>query len=408
MTAQLDNTAVQAGANAIGPIDTSSTPLAADARASTLVDDATQPLTAESATTIVDTGALAVALNGADADTVTAVEEQLDLGDFGRLQQDLGAAVNTEPVLLAQAGGQNIPSAQELIDGFNQFNVTDSDLPVLSRAEERAIGWLNPTERQMFQYTMGKLSALQAGKIDAAEYMFSTMETAAVLANNGEHVRFDRLVGMVFSARPADGFVGIYRNFLGTAGDPAGSPLENLQRSILAQQNVAAAHGGFNPNITNDSRTIDFNMTQNIPADTVTHHFREFFMAGVAGRNLFDGLPYNPFELARTIDDGDPSFGTTGESAATRNESDIRNGMFAAMVGQAYGSGDLTSSQVVKLTEWAYTDSPGTTPPPWGMTAENGTLESPGTWLDRSLYDSRQALDTWVQRWELAHPNQTF
>lgn len=260
----------------------------------------------------------------------------------------------------------------------------------------------------MFNYSLGKLAALQAGKIDAAEYMFSTMETAATLANNGEGVRFDRLIGMAFSAGPAGGAMGLAREFLGTSADPAGAALENMHNQILRGQGVEAAHGGFNENIINDSNVIDDNVNRGIPVDTVTHHFREFFLAGVSGRRLIDNLPYNPFELARTIDDGVPGPVDQGENANTRNEGDIRNGMFAAMVGQGYANGDITSSQVVKLTQWAFSESPGTRPPPWGTTAENGTIANPGTWLDRRLYDSKDALDNWIMHWQWAHPNETF
>jgi hypothetical protein len=327
-------------------------------------------------------------------------------------QSQIREVPNTEKNnTVAKVNKNSIPTGDELINDYEKLRKQVKGASALTNNEKDSIKRLNSTERQMYKATLGQLASLKTGKIDAGTYMISLMKKADELSKQDKNDylvgndSFTNLVGMVFSASPSKDEA--VRSFLGTSANVAGSTLEKLQRSILDEKSdKTAAHQGFNDNIINHSKQINQDIKDGKSVDTVTHHFREFFLAGKAGANIFDILPHNPFNVATTIDDGVQDFRGVKESAATRNEGDIRNGMFAAMMGKALAQGKLTSTQVVKMTEWAFKS--GENNSPWGNKAGSGTIEKPEKWTDKSLYNSDKALEDWINKYKAAHPGQTF
>lgn len=315
---------------------------------------------------------------------------------FGQTSAQRQIAPNA-PVQTAKA-----PTADELINNYGKF----AKYRRLSDEEKAAIRGLNPLERQMYQATLGELAALEAGKVNAARYFVDILHKADQLSG-GNREKFVNLVGMAFSASPTHGAEEVVRNYLGAGGNRAGSTLEGLQQKILSTQGLRASHAGFNPNVINSSRAIEDQVGRGIPTDTVTHHFREFFVGGYKTAGSFDPRRGAAFDTAITIDDGVPTtkgirfnglipqLDQTGESAATRNEGDIRNGLFAAMVGQGLRDGRLTTGQAVELIKQAFVAN-SQAEPLWGRTAQNGTIQNPGSWTSKNSFDSLGDLQRWI------------
>ncbi len=236
------------------------------------------------------------------------------------------------------------------------------DLPALTTQEKSAIASLSPLQKEMFVATMGELSALQAGKVSPAEYMFDVMHKAANLAGNDKS-KFVDLIGMAFSG---PSYKDNERALLGTSFNPAGSLLERLY-DHLVKGRASSPYSGFNPNVS------DVN-----PDSTVTHHFREFLVLG-----------YKHGKSAAFLAN------ENGDDTPENNPGDLRNGYFAGMIGDALRNNKLTPEEAVNLTQSAYKLHEGKQPF-WGLIGykwgeNNGSPTEGDYFLDPSQYE----LENW-------------
>lgn len=216
---------------------------------------------------------------------------------------------------------------------------------------------MRPDEKQLFQATLGELSALQAGKVSPATYMFDVMRKAAELGGNDPE-KFVRLISMPFSG---PSYKDTERAILGTSYNPAGWVLERAYEHLVRGA-ASSIYSGFNPNIS------DVNSNS-----TVTHHFREFLLLGFKkGQGVANLANEN------------------GDDTVEGNPGDLRSGYFGSMIGAGLRNRELTPQEAINITEWAYKLHTGELPL-WGNLAPRfGTRGSGSETLGDYYLDTRQ------------------
>lgn len=240
---------------------------------------------------------------------------------------------------------------KQLIKDYNNLAKRVGQEP-LNDSQKLQIANLPEDLKKMYRKTLHELVDLKDGKISSAQYMANTLTNAADLAEATDknqkvwdHTKpsraelFKNYIALVMSEKPMGFFKDIGRELAGGGPDLAGSALESVYQKIISD---GSGNIGFNSNITDVSNS-----------NSVTHHFREFFVVGYnSGKFLAD-------KAATTIDD------------PNENPGDVRDGYFAGMIGAALANGNISARDAANLTIWAYTQHGGTQPP-WGAKAEKG------------------------------------
>lgn len=239
----------------------------------------------------------------------------------------------------------------------------------LSTEQREAIGKLGPDERQMMVAALDEIDALRAGKINAAQYQANVLDHAARIAgNDGE--KFVDLAGMIFSPGSMGAVFDGVRRVSGEDPHSAGGAVEEAHMlAVAGQGGPSSLKAGFNPNVLDNED----------PGSTITHHYGAFLQVG-GNRTAALGKM-----LAGVWDSADS------------NPGDVRNGRFAAMLGDAVASGHISPADGARLHRWAFVAHDGPQPP-WGKSIDaKGSPEQSTSMEDFQLKD-------WVSAFNKAHP----
>lgn len=278
-----------------------------------------------------------------------------------------------EPNYFSPVNKNNPPSVEEIVnrtqDLMKILNTGDKVVPDSSKKE---LEKLSADQRLMMGFALEDLKKMSGStKFTESQYMMNVLKHASELSG-GDYKKFvDLSAGGVMSEPPAGGFIGVGleagRRAAGGGAKVSGEICEGLLKVIVESRGGTDEKQGYN------SKVIDSETKKS----TVTHHYAEFLIAGCyRGQKLGDAAvlvmdkPWN-------------------------NPGDVRNGYFAVMLGDSLLDKRLVPSDIVKLTEWAYTQQ------------KQGTGDAKPLWAEgdnwRNMGDFK--IDNWVKEYNKAFPN---
>lgn len=304
----------------------------------------------------------------------------------------------------------HVPSDQELIQQINELR--HDQIPYgsdpryggapgskgeikgdLDAADQKLIAGLGADERRQFNATLYELRRLKRGEISSSEYMTNVMQHAVDIAGN-DREKFVNLVQMSFNAADEDSGSPLHhktvsqgQRWLAHGGENAGKFLEGIYRDMPARLDKVKSSDGNNLNDQFNPMVEDSEDRYN----TVTHHFAEFLKSAF-------------YEGGAVADQW-----VTANDSPDKNPGDVRNGYFAAMLGDALRNGKITPQDAVNLTRQAYSPDAGQNPP-WGhdALADNGAyaqvlwMRTYTGYLDAGHYN----IDDWLAAYDRQNPDE--
>lgn len=250
---------------------------------------------------------------------------------------------------------------------YNRFSVKSAEK--VNNLKE-VISGFKDDQKEVFACAVEQLENIKDNKADSSDYMINILKKSSELAGNNSQ-KFIQLVGEVFSEK--EGSFDFFRKVLGAGSHKAGNILEPLLVEIISEGKGAGVEAGFNSNMTDD---IDRN-------NTMTHHYGEFIQVGFHRGETLGKIASFVIDTPYIM----PSM--------TYNNGDVRSGYFASMLGDGLRDKKIKPADVVKLTQWAYTNEHnGLKDPPFGRVDK-----------DEFMNWSQYKIDKWIKDYNQAFPD---